>query len=88
MSGLGIYQPRRESPPNHNIYRSSTPHTVTDILGEVDFRPLFHDATMISVQVSVRSQKVDKYGAQYVEFMSEFDVDRRIEMDRSSQLGT
>ena len=43
---------------------------------------------MISVQVSVRSQKVDKYGAQYVEFMSEFDVDRRIEMDRSSQLGT
>ena len=46
MEGLVIPQPIREATLNHNIFRVSTSHAVTDILVEVVFDTLSHDATM------------------------------------------
>ena len=41
-----------------------------DIIGEVDFDPLYHNATMTSGQTSGREKEADKNGAQYMDSMS------------------
>ena len=86
MEGLGIHQPRREAPLNHNTFNTSTEHVVASILGEVALDPLYHDATMESGQTSGREHKADIYSAYYVEAVPEFMMDRQRKMDRASQI--
>ena len=87
MAGLGIHQPRRDTPLNQNTSREITAHAVTAILGEVAFNPLPHDANMTSDQTYGRAHDTEIYVTHYVEAMLEFTIHRQRKMEISSKVG-
>ena len=68
--GLLIHQPIREAPLNYNISRASTSYAVEAVMGEVDFGPLSHNATMMPGQTYGRAHKAEIYIAHYMEATS------------------
>ena len=75
MSGLVILQSSQEAPTNHATSRASKIHTVSSILGDMDFDPNTHTTTMIPFKASGQACNGEEYSIHYYKSVSSFTED-------------